>query len=45
MYRQYLEEAVRLHVIRALALKLNDYKPYDPIYSVIKQDIKVLMGL
>ena len=45
MYREHLQEQVAKHVIRSLAKKLNEYRPYDPIYRVIKRDIKVLMGL
>ena len=42
-YRDILEQQVRDHVIRRLAVLLSMFNSYDPVYTVIKSDIKKLV--
>ena len=42
--RQELMDRLRVEVlIRRLAKKLKDYKPYDPLYRCIVEDIQWLI--
>ena len=43
MYRQKLEARVRQILVRSLAAKLREFKPYDPIYKLIVQDIRTVL--
>ena len=42
-YRNVLEQQVRDHVIKRLAVLLSMFNTYDPVHAEIKKDIKKLV--
>lgn len=42
-YRDELEASVARHLTRKLGKTISNFKPYDPLYRVIKADIRKIL--